>query len=128
MQGFYPVLGWGLAPVQGEHNSSQHPYWIKIDFPDFPTPRGCESAWYTMEKRAESYGPRPEMGEKWKSSKALAAIRAFLALRFESCDLKSLRTDMAIRIAANREWRFETSKAENGKKCRNIENCPEISK
>ena len=24
MQDFYPVLGWGLAPVQGEHNSSQH--------------------------------------------------------------------------------------------------------
>ena len=33
MQDFYPVLGWGLAPVQGEHSSSQHPHWIKIDFP-----------------------------------------------------------------------------------------------
>ena len=32
-QDFYPVLGWGLAPVQGEHNSSQHPHWIKTDFP-----------------------------------------------------------------------------------------------
>ena len=33
MQDFYPVLGWGFAPVQGEHNSAQHPHWIKINFP-----------------------------------------------------------------------------------------------
>ena len=32
-QDFYPVLGWGLAPVWGEHNSSQHLHWIKTDFP-----------------------------------------------------------------------------------------------
>ena len=32
MQDFYPVLGWGLAPVAGEHSPSQHPHWINMDF------------------------------------------------------------------------------------------------
>ena len=35
MQEFCPVLGWELALVEGEHNSSQHPHWIKVDFPKF---------------------------------------------------------------------------------------------
>ena len=30
---FYPVLGWGLATSQGEHNSPQHLHWIKIGLP-----------------------------------------------------------------------------------------------
>ena len=29
MQDFYPVLGWDLAPAEGEQSSSQHPHWIK---------------------------------------------------------------------------------------------------
>ena len=33
MQYFYPVLGWVWHPYREIHNSSQHPYWIKIDFP-----------------------------------------------------------------------------------------------
>ena len=28
---FLSSVGRGLAPVQGEHNSSQYPHWIKID-------------------------------------------------------------------------------------------------
>ena len=33
MQDFYPVLGWVWHPYREIHNSSQHPYWIKIKFP-----------------------------------------------------------------------------------------------
>ena len=29
----YPVLGCSLAPLQGEHSSSQQPRWMKIDLP-----------------------------------------------------------------------------------------------
>ena len=38
MQYFYPVLGWVWHPYREIHNSSQHPYWIKIDFPYHKSP------------------------------------------------------------------------------------------
>ena len=33
VQDFYPVLGWGWATSQGEHNSSQHRHCIKVGLP-----------------------------------------------------------------------------------------------
>ena len=32
---FLSSVGLSLAPAWGEHNSSQHPQWIKIGFPNF---------------------------------------------------------------------------------------------
>ena len=33
MQDFYPVLGCGVAPGEGEDNYSQHPHWIENIYP-----------------------------------------------------------------------------------------------
>ena len=84
MQDFYPVLGLGLAPVWGERNSSQHPYWIKTDFPprwswipcscpwegrdaQWPNPTACRRP--NPSSRARAYlGVRSRLTGWWETS------------------------------------------------------------